>query len=175
MPSVSIVYRKDKLNKKGEAPIHFRIIKDRKISYISSGILVPEENWDSSKNRIKGKHTNSARLNSFITNKFAELQDKVFEHETIAKSTTTRQLKEKIYGKKPEDFFAFADEAVNNYLANGKISTHVTRKGSVRLLREFVNNQSLMFQDITPDFLSKYEKYLQVQRGIKNKYNSQAS
>ena len=114
MASVSIVYRKDKPNKKGEAPIHFRIIKDRKISYIASGILIPEDHWDSAKNKIKGKHTNSARLNSFLTNKFAELQDQVFEHETISKSSTTRQLKEKIYGKKPEDFFAFADEVVSN-------------------------------------------------------------
>ena len=74
----------------------FRIIKDRKICYISSSILLPEESWDFNKNKIKNKHTNSARLNSFLANKFAELQDKVFEHETVSKSTTTRQLKENI-------------------------------------------------------------------------------
>ncbi|MBS0646860.1 MAG: site-specific integrase [Verrucomicrobia bacterium] len=167
MASVSIVYRKDKLNKKGEAPIHFRIIKDRKISYIASGIMLPEEHWDGSKNRIKGKHTNSARLNSFLTNKFAELQDQVFEHETIAKSTTTRQLKEKIYGKKPEDFFAFADEIVESYKEQGKISTHITHSSTIKALKEYVGNGSLMFQDITPDFLAKYEKHLQTKQGLK--------
>mgnify|MGYP001605962652 CR=1 FL=1 len=83
MSSVATVFRKDKLNKKGEAPIHFRIIKNRKICYITSGIMVPEENWDFTKNKIKGKHTNSARLNSFLSNKFAELQDQVFEHKTV--------------------------------------------------------------------------------------------
>jgi integrase/recombinase XerD len=167
MASVSIVYRKDKLNKKGEAPIHFRIIKDRKISYISSGIMLPEENWDFAKNKIKGKHTNSARLNSFLSNKYAELQDQVFEHETISKSTTTRQLKEKIYGKKPEDFFAFANEAVGNYKADGKISTYITHCSTIRTLREYAKNQSLMFQDITPDFLAKYERYLQTTQKLK--------
>ncbi len=104
MPSVSIIYRKDKVNKKGEAPVHLRIIKDRKISYISTGILLPEDMWDEEKNKVKSKHKNSARLNSFITNKFAELQDQVFEHETVSKSTTTRQLREKNYGKKPSVF-----------------------------------------------------------------------
>jgi integrase/recombinase XerD len=148
MSSVATVFRKDKLNKKGEAPIHFRIIKNRKICYITSGIMVPEENWDFTKNKIKGKHTNSARLNSFLSNKFAELQDQVFEHETVSKSTTTRQLKEKIYGKKPEDFFAFADEVVSDYKAKGQISTHIT-------------------QDITPDFLAKYERYLQSTQELK--------
>jgi len=167
MASVSIVYRKDKLNKKGEAPIHFRIIKDRKISYITSGIMLPEEHWDGGKNRIKGKHTNSARLNSFLTNKFAELQDQVFEHETIAKSTTTRQLKEKIYGKKPEDFFAFADEVVETYKEQGRISTHITHSSTIKALKEYVGNGSLMFQDITPDFLAKYEKHLQIKQGLK--------
>ena len=115
MASITVVFRKDKINKKGEAPIHFRIIKDRKINYISSTIAVPENHWDFDKNKIKGKHPNSARLNSFLSNKFTELQDQVYEHETVSKSTTTRQLKEKIYGKKPTDFFAFAEAALNDY------------------------------------------------------------
>lgn len=167
MSSVATVFRKDKLNKKGEAPIHFRIIKNRKICYITSGIMVPEENWDFTKNKIKGKHTNSARLNSFLSNKFAELQDQVFEHETVSKSTTTRQLKEKIYGKKPEDFFAFADEVVSGYKAKGQISTHITHNSTVNTLRDYVEGKSLMFQDITPEFLAKYERYLQTKQELK--------
>jgi integrase/recombinase XerD len=167
MSSVATVFRKDKLNKKGEAPIHFRIIKNRKICYITSGIMVPEENWDFTKNKIKGKHTNSARLNSFLSNKFAELQDQVFEHETVSKSTTTRQLKEKIYGKKPEDFFAFADEVVSDYKAKGQISTHITHNSTINTLREYVGGREIMFQDITPDFLAKYERYLQSTQELK--------
>ena len=46
MASVSIIYRKDKLNKKDEAPIHFRIIKDRKISYLATGFMVHQDFWD---------------------------------------------------------------------------------------------------------------------------------
>ena len=92
MSSVAIVYRKDKLNKKGEAPIHFRIIKDRKICYISSGIMVPEENWDAEKIKIKSKQQNSARLNLQLSTKFAELQGEVIEKETFTKSLTSRQL-----------------------------------------------------------------------------------
>ena len=160
MPSVSIIYRKDKENKKGESPIHLRIIKDRKISYISTGILLPEDMWDSKNNKVKSKHKNSARFNSFITNKFAELQDQVFEHETVSKSTTTRQLRDKVYGKKALLFFPFADESVETYKSEGKISTHVTVKGTIQTFKDYVNSESLMFQDITPEFLGKYERYL---------------
>lgn len=167
MPSVSIVYRKDKVNKKGEAPVHLRIIKDRKISYISTGILLPEAMWDADKLKVKSKHKNSARFNSFIANKFAELQDQVYEHETVSKSTTTRQLKEKIYGKKALPFFPFADEAVAAYKSEGKISTHITHNSTVNTLREYVNGENLMFQDITPEFLSKYERYLKGTQKLK--------
>src|SRR5262249_35357829 len=83
MASVAVIYRKDKLNLKGEAPIHLRIIKDRRINYVTTGIMLPEKFWDEKMKRVKGKFPNSARLNSFISNKFTELQDHVFEHETI--------------------------------------------------------------------------------------------
>lgn len=167
MATVAIIFRKDKVNKKGEAPVHFRIIKDRKISYVASGIMLPEEHWDFDKNKIKKKHTNSARLNSFLANKFAELQDQVFEHDTISKSLTSRQLRDKIYGKKPTDFFAFADEAVEQYLENGKIGTYDKNKSIINKLREYVKEKSLLFQDIDTEFLGKYEKYLRKTLGNK--------
>ena len=85
MASVNIVYRKDKLNAKKEAPIHFRIIKNRKTSYITSGIMIPQTHWDEKKNKVKSIHKNSARLNSYLANKFTEIQDIVLEHETISK------------------------------------------------------------------------------------------
>lgn len=160
MATVSIIYRKDKLNKKGEAPIHLRIIKDRKISYISTGIMVTEDHWDSKKNCIKGKHKNSARLNSFISNKFTELQDQVFEHDTISKSLTGRQLRDKIYGKKATDFFTFADDAVEKYLRSGKIGTYDKNCSIIKKLKVYAKERPLAFQEITPEFLVNYEKYL---------------
>lgn len=167
MSTVSIVYRKDKLNKKNEAPIHFRIIKNRKITYISAGVMIPEIFWDNEKNKIKPSYKNSSRLNSFITNKFAELQDEVFEYETQSKSLTTRQLKEKIYGKNPADFFSFAAEAINNYKDDGKIGTYRTHISTIRILKEYVNNRSIQFEDITPEFLMKYERHLKTSRTLK--------
>ena len=167
MPSVSIIYRKDKLNKKGEAPIHFRIIKDRKISYIASSIILPEGSWDFKNKKIKSKHPNSPRLNSFLANKFTELQDQVFEHETLTKSSTTKQLKEKIYGKKPTDFFVFADEACENYLQENKIGTYDKNKSILQKLKDYHQSNTLDFQDITPVYLSKYEKYLRNTLGNK--------
>jgi site-specific recombinase XerD len=170
MASVTIIFRSDKLNKKKEAPIHFRIIKDRKISYISSGIILHEDFWDEKNKRIKAKYTNSARHNSFISNKFSELQDQVLEFETISKGLTSRNLRDKIYGKKPFDFLPFADEVAAEYLAEGKIGTYDKNLSIIAKLREYTEGRNICFQDITPEFLTKYEKYLKETKG--NKVNT---
>lgn len=170
MASVTTVFRSDKLNKKKEAPIHFRIIKDRKISYISSSIIIPEEHWDEKNKRIKAKHPNSARANSLLSNKFSELQDQVLEFETTNKGLTSRSLRNKIYGRKPFDFLPFADEVVAEYLAQGKIGSYDKNASIIAKLREYTEGRNICFQDITPEFLSKYEKHLKETKG--NKVNT---
>jgi len=114
MSSVAIVYRKDKLNKKGEAPVHFRIIKDRKVCYVSSGIMLPEDNWDTVKNKVKSKHPNSARLNLLLSSKYAEFQGEVINKETFSKSLTSKQLRSKVYGSKPVNLFEIALQQLGN-------------------------------------------------------------
>jgi len=160
MSSISIVFRKDKLNKKDEAPIHFRIIKDRKINYISSGYMLLEKFWDYKKNRVKAGYQNSARLNNYLTKKLSELQDEVIKCETNYKSLSSNQLKEKIYGKKPTDFFAFAKKALEQYLSEGKVTTHDGAQSVITKLTEYMKGRTLTFQDITPEFLGDYEEHL---------------
>lgn len=165
MPTVSIVYRKDKLNKKGAAPVHFRIIKDRKVSYIASTIMLPEDHWDFKANKVKSKHPNSARLNSFLSNKYNEIQDQVFEHETINKSTTARQLRDHTFGKKPTDFFGFAEAVIEEGAKRGKIGTLDKNRSIIAKLRKYAKGRDLNFQDIDLDFLLKYESYLKKHHG----------
>jgi site-specific recombinase XerD len=158
MPTVSTVLRTDRINKKGEAPINFFIVKDRKLTKISTGIMINPKHWDSKKSRIKGMK-NSERLNSFLSNKFSELQDEVFEHETISKSLSSRQLKDKIFGKKPTDFFAFADNACELYLQADKIGTYDKNRSIIKKVKNFCNGIDLNFQDITTAWLTKYEHF----------------
>lgn len=163
MASVTIVVRKDKLNTKGDAPIHFRIIKNRKASYIASGIMIPPHQWDEKKNKVKSTYRNSARLNSYLSNKFTEIQDTVLHHETQSKSLTSKSLKEKVFGKRPSDFFAFSDSIVEQYRKEGRIGTYDKNRSVISKLKEY--RPSLTFYDITPDFLMKYEQYLRIEHG----------
>ncbi len=160
MATITIELRLDKANEIGEAPIHFRVVKNRKSSRISSGLRIPIKFWDDKNKRVKKGFPNSTRFNAYLLQKHSELQEQIVSEEGLKKSMTTKQLKEKLVGKKPEDFFSFADEVVNNYRAEGKISTYITHSSTIKTLKEYVKHQSLAFQDITPEFLAKYERYL---------------
>lgn len=159
MASVAIIFRKDKLNAKKEAPIHFRIIKDRKISYVSAGIMLDEKDWDEKNRKVKKSHKNANRLNSFLANKFTELQDNVFEHQTFGRSVPAKKLKEEIYGKTPTNIFTFADEILAGYEKQKMFGTHDKAKAIMNKLESFHGSRNLIFQDITLEFLNKYDTY----------------
>lgn len=163
MTSVSIVLRKDKLNARKEAPIHFRIIKNRKASYIASGIMLQPNQWNEKKSRVKPTHPSSARLNSYLSNKFTEIHDTVLHHETQSKSLTSKNLREKVFGKKPSDFFAFADTVLQQYRKEERIGTYEKNCSVIAKLKR--HRSSLTFCDITPEFLIKYEQYLREHHG----------
>ncbi len=164
MATVSIIFRKDKLNKKGQAPVHFRIIKDRKITYMSSSIFLLPNEWDEKNKKVKKSHPNSVRFNSYLANKFTELQDQVFEHLTLSKSITIEQLRTKAFGQKPLDFFSFAEEVYGRYKRQGQIGTHDRCQAIINKVKDHVNQKQICFQDITPEFLGEYEKHLRVDR-----------
>jgi len=172
MASVSIIYRKDKLNKKDEAPIHFRIIKDRKISYLATGFMVHQDFWDFEKNQIKSKHPNSKRIKSVLANKFSEAQDKVFDFENKNKSVTSRKIRNEVYGNKPTDFIPFAEKlAKESYKNGGKIGTYNKNLSVIEKLRTYADGRSFTFYDIDSDFLIKYETYLRSEK-VKNTTNT---
>jgi integrase len=163
MASVQTVFRKDKLNAKSEAPIHFRIIKNRKVSYVTSGIMMPESQWDFNKNKVKTTHKNSSRLNSFLSSKYTELQDQVLEFETINKGLSTKELKDKINGKAPADFFVVVQDLLQVYLADKKIGTYDKDRAIINKIKAFHKAKNLYFQEITPQFLTKLERFLQTE------------
>lgn len=160
MATISIVFRNDRINKKGEAPINFFIVKGRKLTKVSTGIMISEKHWDEKNKRVKGTHKNSVHLNKFISHKHTELQDQVLEKETFSKSLSGPELRDEIHGKKPLDFFPFAEEVYTRYKSQGQIGTHDRCKAIISKVKKYVKDKSITFQEITPDFLAKYEKYL---------------
>ena len=176
MASVTIVFRKNKVNKKGEAPIFFRVIKNRKSSYISTGFSVIEADWDESNKRIKstakgkGHKDTVARMNALISQRFLDIQNDIIEAESTQKSITTKTIRETLHGKPPLDFFTFADSVVENYNLENKIGTYSRTKSVITKLKFYAPN--IQFGDITPKFLAEYEKHLKTKDKKPNSINT---
>jgi integrase/recombinase XerD len=168
MSSVTIVFRKDKLNKKNEAPIHYRIIKDRKISYISTGYSVLESDWDDTNKKIKstakGKdHKETvAKMNAIISKRYSDIQKEVIELESAKRQVTSKQVKDIVFGKKPQDFYPFAKSIVESYQTDNKSGTYSRTSSVIAKMEEYAPN--LSFHDITPKFLSEYEHHLKTKK-----------
>ena len=170
MSSISIVLRKDRKNNNNEAPIHFRIICNRKVSHISTKKIIPISNWDESKNKIDRKHSNSVRMNAELLNDLANYQIIINDFDRERKSFTTKELLEKAYGAGPTAFFPFAENVINESLRNGKIGTYDKNSSIIRKFKDFAKNSKLTFHDITSDYLKKYEKHLRTK--LNNKTNT---
>lgn len=170
MATVAIVFRKDKVNKKGQSPIHFRITKNRRPVYIASGVAVSKEHWDDKNLKVKSGHKNSARLNSYLSNKHTEIYNSILENEITSKSLTSSLLKQKLFGRAPQKYLPFTDKVVQTYKKEGRIRTHYNALAIINKFRGFCRNEKITFQDITPAFLAKYENYLRTE--LNNKTNT---
>lgn len=148
------------MNAQGLAPIHFRIIKNRKSNYISSGQYVKPSDWDIKNRRVKTTHKNSGRLNAMISAKMTELQGRLLQAETHQKIPTAKALRYEIFGKPPTDFFEYATNINAKNYPLGKIATYDKNKAIIEKLRTYHKRQKLMLSDITPAFLERYEAYL---------------
>jgi len=165
MATIATVLRKDKINKKGLAPIHFRITRHRKSRYISSSIYIEPKHWNKKKEIVKPSHPNSVQVNNHLSKKYSELQAEVLNLETTSKAITTPKLKEKILGANPKEFIPFAEKSLERYLSNGQIGTHDKNRSVVRKLKAYLGDRSVSFQDLDIKFIHDYEDYLKTKLG----------
>ncbi len=160
MASVKIILRKDKINKNtGLAPLYIRIIKDRKSKFISLGIKVEPKYWNEEKMSIKKGATNYQELNNFIIQKRAEAEKASIEIE-INGGATTKKIKDQIVGRKPKNFFTYADKKILELKYSLSPSTYSTYKCYVDKLAKYKGSRDLSFNEIDINFVKDYENHL---------------
>jgi integrase/recombinase XerD len=169
MATFSLILRLDKVKKNGTAPIYFLIINNRKKTKISSSIYINPKCWDNTKLKVKPNCENSVRINSFLNQKLVEIQNSIIDTNSKIKSTTTQQIRDNLYGKKSKDFFSYANEVTESYLKKGLIGTYDKNRSIMKKFKTFAKT-NIDFEDITVEYITKYEKYLRYD--LKNKTNT---
>ena len=160
MASIKMVLRAKK-NKEGLQPIAFRIIENRKTSFIFSGTYVKKDHWDEKNLRVKKQHPNYIEINNMLSQKLAEINSKYLELESKGKVVSSRQIKQAV--KKPKGITTFNDYAknyLNNLKSMKKLSQHSADSARVKHFLNFLKNENILFSDINETLLQNFMAYL---------------
>lgn len=155
MFTTKIQLKLNKLNRKGEAPIYFRIIKNRKITYISSGISINPKYWDGNKSRVKKIHSDSEIINNFLLQKEKDIIENLIKNYTFE----SRKIKQVLFGKHSINLFEFSQSIIEDYRSRGFRKSIVIEK-TIQLLKEFNKSNVLYFNEIDLEFLIKFKLFL---------------
>ncbi len=168
MASIKLILRNNKLDKSGDAPLYIRVIKDRKTKFISLGVKLNPKVWDEDKQIVKKKHTNSTRLNAFLSQKVADAQGEVADLERKNISTSVKRLKEAIKGKPSIDFFDYSYKLCDRIKGTVSHSTYNNYKTSLDKFKKFVGKDEIYFEDISVTLLKNYAKHCSATSGNNN-------
>ena len=159
MASVKFILRTQQPDKEGKCPLYIRLIQDRQSKFISTGLKVHPSQWDDDNKKVRKSFPNSARTNAMLMAKLAEASATIADSERKSKSVTARKLKEAIKGKDRVKFFAYAESKLKKLQHTYSPSTYKIYKSQLAKFKAFVNDDSIMFDDITVSLLKDYMLY----------------
>ena len=160
MASIKLILRTNQEDKAGHSPLYIRVIKDRKTKFIATGVKLKTTEWDDAKQKIKKNHANSARMNAFLSQKVADAEALVADHERKSKSVSAKKLKEALKGKDLANFFEYAYSRCERIRPTVSVATHKNYSRYVLKFEKFVGTRELYFDDITVTMLKDYVNYM---------------
>lgn len=154
-----VIYgRANRFKKDGTASVLIEVYYRRKRKYISTGISVKPEEWDSKTQRVNRKHPDYQRLNSVINKTLSVLND--FEYETIQNKGVFSLSELDNFGTELNARKSFASymrkKTEQRQIAE---STKKIHRRAVKYLCDFKGSE-VMFSDLTYGFISDYDRYL---------------
>lgn len=193
MGTVSIIFREDKIDKKGLAPVAIKIYDSltRKRKQQFTGIRISPKHWDAENLRVAKSHPNSTRFNNVIASKFNVAYQTLLKVEEEANEENPFEFEEgqadggnfnffeyggKVLTELRKDKSAYARaEKVQGALKNlQKYLEHLKRqeeeakseKGK-KPRKKWLKREGIQFSDFTYAFIDGYDKFLRLELGRK--------
>lgn len=164
--TINFELRTNKENARGESPIYLRISYNRKNAWMSTGIKVPESNWNNDKQRVRRNHDRYKKLNHELEKIQLKAQDAKLELKDLGKLDAKRVIN-RVKGFQAENFFVYAEKYINHLYDVGSVRRAKNAKVIVNKVRSFEDGKgSLTLQEIDVDFLNGLEAHL------KNEYDN---
>lgn len=160
MAKITIVFRNDKLNKQGKAPINLKITNRGKKKFIATGFSVKQTEWDFKKHTVNSSYKNSARLNNHLKSLLIEYEAKLIELESKTKYSSIDVIKNKITSNKTTKLLPYIDEHVLNYKLKNRLAMY--KRGMVikNKLEMFLKNNDFLIEEFDQDTVKKFDQFL---------------
>lgn len=159
--TVVLLLKKNKKNSKGQYPIYLRITVDRKASFISTGHFIPEKYWDNRNEQVKEDYAFAPEINTDILQKKKEVMANFIEAGVKGQSKSSKEIKDQsVLGSRKNDLFLFADKFIQEVKNKRSDSTREIWRKHLLKLETFIGAREINFEDITAEYLSRFEDYL---------------
>lgn len=160
MSSVKVVLYTSKTLKNNEHPIMLRVIKDRKIKYLSIGASCNKKLWDEENNLPKKKHPLYTELLILIDKKRLDANKLLLGLKADDKDYSAEEVKSKlkINTTVKKTVFTYFDEIVDRLEKSDRIGYANIFKSTKNSIVKFRKEKDLEFTDITTSFLIKYDE-----------------
>lgn len=172
--SIKAVVRADKQNQEtGLCPVIFQVILNKKVfKYTVDGCKVHPNWWDKKKGQVDisklPKNTTVIskleyqQFNHYLEDKCAGFKCFMRENDLMGRIITQERIDEYFkQGRTQKSFFEFWDESVAD--RNIRPSTIESYADTKKILKDF--RPKVEFEDIDKDFIGKFDKYLEIERG----------
>ncbi|KIX20717.1 integrase [Flavobacterium sp. 316] len=161
MASIKILLR-NKPNKEGQYPVVLKIIKERQIKVITLGISCLKKDWDAANSQFKKSEKNHIQRNRVLLKKKEEALKIIDNFYLDEIDFTLNQFEEKFRGRKSSKITVsqFWLEKIDDFNTAGRTSNAKVYKDVYNSFYKFSKNKSLVFREITPNSLDKYETFL---------------
>jgi integrase len=143
----------------GTCAILLRITHNRKLRRIGLGYSVLPEDWNAERQEVRRSHPLFAQINMAMQIKLNEVQKESITAVAANRPLTARQLQKKINKEVMGESYL---EYAHSYIAElANASTQLSRESMINKLEAFLGSKKdLHFDEISYDFLKKYERYL---------------
>lgn len=161
MASIKIILR-NKPNKEGLYPVVLKIIKERKVKVITLGISCLKKDWDKGNSNFKKSQKNYLQRNRALLKKKEEALKIIDDFILDGIDFTLNQFEIKFRGKKSSKTTVseFWKEKISDLNKAGRTGNARAYRDVYNSFFKFHKNKNLVFREITPTLLDKYETHL---------------
>lgn len=168
--TVKVIYRVDKTLKDGSHPFWVRITKDRKSTYIATGLSLHPKYWNEQKEEIRRSYPDPFR--DELINKLRQWEQKYTESANdLAKADEVHDAgdvaSKAIEGRKQlrrATLLSYIDEVIDNMKRAGQLGNMLVYQTLRNQLFDFIkteyNRDDVRFVEVTVKFCNDFEVYM---------------